>query len=404
MGTISTLTNLIFLSFIGKSSGDTGSLPFIHVEPDIELASRSADSTEDSLPDQLSPDAADKSAKKKFKYSKSEGDHPESDDDLSSTESEFTSSDELSSDDEAEDDDGDNKEEIGNERESKVFVPINIPNISTETVAERKKPLKGKGRRCRSESDKNLLMVDEKFTTISRDSSVSKFKPDGSWIKPVSESETDNNENIASEVQVTEESKVDDTGGLWMGVKPEKECKDITEGEKEESLVEYKAEEACDQMETESIDSTKAVEQKCSDPYERENIPWYPGMVKKQTKDIEKKYNSSVVKKRDSGEGSEEKPEEIPISENTQAVEKEIVTEETKNEGETEKVMSDDSESQSDKELIRDDKVVKLEVDRGSESPKLSQEMKKSVYEEEEIDLPEGIVRKTTMEIEERNR
>ncbi|XP_053376179.1 protein phosphatase Slingshot homolog 2-like isoform X3 [Mercenaria mercenaria] len=387
---------------MGKASSDPGELPFIHVEQDIELASRSADSTEDSLPDQLSPDAAGKSGKKNFRYSKSEGDQAESDDYISasSTESVYTSSDKMSSDDEAENDDDNDDKKIAGDRESKVFVPINIPDIHTDTVYERQKDVKVETRRCKLEGDKHVLGLDEKF---SREGSVSKFRPDGSWIKPESESETENNEIVESEIDAemqVEADRMDDGGGLWMDAKGNGSTEDKMEVSTEED---NKTEDVASENKHESSENMQTVHQSTTDPYVRENIPWNPGQVLKQKKDIEDKYGTSVSKvKRESLESSEEKSQEVKCSETPMETEKEITVEQTSQT--TEKDAKAVSHVKSKESSLQTDQSVKIEIDRGSESSKASPEMRKSVYEEEEIDLPEGIVRKTTMEIEERNK
>ena len=375
--------------FVGKSSSDPGESPFIHIEKDFEVASRSADSTEDSLPDQLSPETADKSGKKKFKYSKSEGDQAESGDYLSasSTESLYTSSDDLSSD--AEDVEGDKEKAADRERQG--FVPINIPDINTETVEERKNIVKVEGRRCKSEGDKNLLVLEE----FPREGSTSKFKPDGSWIKPASESESDLNSKDEDNIDVESElstDKTDDGGGLWMGAKPDNEIKD-------KNIVSTEEEQRHISDAQNKTDSEQTVEES-SDPYVRENIPWNPGKVQQQKKDIEDKYGTSVFKKRESVESTEEKTQIVKKTETSLENEGKVISEVT------DKEMKDNSKSVSDSEdcSTKNDQCEAVEIDQGADNEGVSVEMKKSVYEEEDIDLPEGIVRKTTMEIEERNR
>lgn len=375
---------------------------------DVEQDSRSADSMEDSLPDQLSPDSVDRLDKKKFKYSKSDNDKDDSDDDSSSgTDSDLTDSDELSSEYETEE----AEREKGNkgEMDSKVFVPISIPDVQLDIVEERKEPM-NVDRRCKSESDKDLLALtlDQNLTSFSREGSASIFKPDCSWIKPASESEMENNDTIVDEHEVDGDAKGDEGGGLWMGIKPAEEIKE----EKMEvgSVEDTKTEDcvgATIAAQDENVDKysevTETIDTNSAEPYVRENIPWNPGTVKKQKQDIEDKYGCSNVKQRESLDSNEGETQEVTISESTEETEKDTETKTAELDTDGEK-HSIDSINQSQEIGNQIDQSVTVEVDRGSESPKMSPELKKSVYEEEEIDLPEGIVRKTLMEIEERNR
>ncbi|XP_060602049.1 protein phosphatase Slingshot homolog 1-like isoform X2 [Ruditapes philippinarum] len=376
----------------GKASSDPGESPFINLEQDIELASRSADSTEDSLPDQLSPETADKTGNKKFKYSKSEGDQAESGDYLSasSTESEYTCSDDLSSDDE--DEEGGKEKEKATEIENRGFVPINIPDIHTESVQERKRLGKVEGRRCRSESDKNLLVLEE----MSREGSTSKFKPDGSWIKPASESESDLNNKVENDFDAESDvgtDKTDDGEGLWMGAKPKSEINEkieVSTAEEHEAITDTQNKTECELIICEDS----------SDPYVRENIPWNPGKVQQQKKDIEDKFGASVLKKRESVESTDDKTQIVKKSETALESESKAITEVG-----TERELKDYSKTMSagNSEECTSKLDQSVSVD-DVQNDKVSPEMKKSVYEEEEINLPEGLVRKTTMEIEERNR
>lgn len=374
----------------------------MHVEQD----SRSADSMEDSLPDQFSPDSAERLDKKKFKYSKSDKDKDDSDDDSSSdTDSDLTDSDELSSEYETEEAEKEKRNKA--EMESKVFVPISIPDVQLNIVEERKEPV-NVDRRCKSESDKDLLALtlNENLTSFSREGSASIFKPDCSWIKPASESEMENNDTIVDENEVDADVKGDEGGGLWMGVKPAEEIKEekIEIGSVEDTMTEDSVG-ATIAAQDESVDKysevTETVDTNSAEPYVRENIPWNPGMVKKQKQDIEDKYGRSNVKQRESLDSNEGETQEVPVSESTEETEKDIETKTAELESQREKHSIINQPQEIGDQI---DQLVSVAVDRGSESPNASPEMKKSVYEEEEIDLPEGIVRKTLIEIEERNR
>lgn len=380
--------------FPGNDPADGSDFPYLLTDHDIDMASRSADSTEDSLGDtNLSPETTEKHAYNKKKKAVVD----ESGDYLSSNSSDFTESDELSSDDEEEPD----------SKATRGFVPIQPPEVRVEDVDLRKNPVKAEARRlCKSESDKSSLSLDERVQGFSREGSVSKFKADGSWIKPVEEdidengdkkdtSDVQSSEAVFKEADQSNVASVDKDEGIWMTPSDDKDKNTETEKQDVGKVTEL--------FETEKVE--RGAEDKEDDQYSKENIPWNPGTVLKQKQDIER-FGSftgslgSVCKNGDAGEGTDTEIKK-PKPEHTQ---------EPKTIPEQQATVRDESGKQSESCDISD-QSGKAKVDSRSGSPSdtdgLTQAMKesrKSVYEEEEIDLPEGIVRKTMMEIEERNR
>ncbi|XP_052798733.1 protein phosphatase Slingshot homolog 1-like isoform X3 [Mya arenaria] len=375
---------------LGKDLAEGGDLPYLHTEHDIDIASRSADSTEDSHEDQLSPKSADDHGSKKFKYRKSDAEKMESGDlnDSSDTDSESTESEEFSfgEDFKCEDDvmvDDDEKDGASG------FKPIDLPDVLIDAVEERMKPRVVDSRRCKSEGDKGTLAVIENMDGgFSREGSVSKFRADGSWIKPPSKDDMidDNGEVIEFNEGVDEDTNdnvADRSEGIWIGDKSV---------DKEPEPNENKN---ADSMDMDERDMSQGDVRQ--DPYTKENISWEAGSVIKQKKDIETKYGSGTVtsvKKPDTSSPSIEisgEPEK-----NTQNLVKSSSNPEitVENESELFKLESHDLSGQS-------------EGSSGAVSQSESRddgEGRKSVYEVEEIDLPEGIVRKTRLEIEEKHR
>lgn len=373
----------------GRASLEGSELPYLHTEHDIEIASRSADSTEDSLGDSnLSPETVDKHA-----YHKSQRGKNESGDFLDSDSSDLTDSEDLSSEDM--DDDLDFKSEKG-------FVPIQIPEVQVENVDLRKKSLKEKGvkRQCKSESDKSSLSVEEKAQAFSREGSLSRYRADGSWIKPLEdedEKDEENSDKLTAGTVTDDVAKegVDKEEGLWMNIES-----DADTGGK---LEKHDVDEITVQTDTER--SEKDIDNKSEDHYSRENIPWNPGTVLKQKQDIER-YGSfsgslgAAGRNTDPDETCELdltqiKPEDC--QEVIKTPEQPVITLESSNQS-----GSCDISDQSGKGMTETSQSEVSSEDL--EGVAVLRESRKSVYEEEEIDLPEGIVRKTKMEIEERNR
>lgn len=373
----------------GRASLEGSELPYLHTEHDIEIASRSADSTEDSLGDSnLSPETVDKHA-----YHKSQRGKNESGDFLDSDSSDLTDSEDLSSEDM--DDDLDFKSEKG-------FVPIQIPEVQVENVDLRKKSLKEKGmkRQCKSESDKSSLSVEEKAQAFSREGSLSRYRADGSWIKPLEdedEKDEENSDKLTAGTVTDDVAKegVDKEEGLWMNIES-----DADTGGK---LEKHDVDEITVQTDTEK--SEKDIDNKSEDHYSRENIPWNPGTVLKQKQDIER-YGSfsgslgAAGRNTDPDETCELdlmqiKPEDC--QEVIKTPEQPVITLESSNQS-----GSCDISDQSGKGMTETSQSEVSSEDL--EGVAVLRESRKSVYEEEEIDLPEGIVRKTKMEIEERNR
>lgn len=368
----------------GKGPLEGSELPYLHTEHDIEIASRSADSTEDSLGDSnLSPETVDKHA-----YHKSQRDKNESGDFLDSDSSDLTDSEELSSEDI--DDDLDFKNEKG-------FLPIQIPEVQVENVDIRKKSLieKGVKRQCKSESDKSSLSVEEKAQAFSREGSLSRYRADGSWIKPLEDEDDKDEENSDNHTAGTVSDDVAKEEGLWMNIE--------SDADKGSKLEKHDVDDVTVQTDTER--SEKDIDNKSEDHYSRENIPWNPGTVLKQKQDIER-YGSFSGSLGAAGRNTD--PDETCDSDLQQTKPEDcqevsetplqpVITLESSNQSgscdisdQSGKGMADTSQSEVSSEDLEGVAVLR--------------ESRKSVYEEEEIDLPEGIVRKTKMEIEERNR
>ena len=358
------------------------------------MASRSADSTEDSLGESnLSPETTEKHAYQKGHKSKNEsGDY------LSSDSSEFTDSDELSSDVEGD----------GESRANRGFVPIQIPDVQVDDAdaAVRKKPIKTEARRMvKSESDRSLLSVEERQAGCSREGSVSKFRADGSWIKPPDEGEEEG--GVESDMQASgtvsdesgvksKEASVEKEEGLWMDIGTEAEQmadSETLESDKEGVAVE--------------IDT--GVDEGTGDPYLKENIPWNPGTVLKQKEDIER-YGSFSGSLPSAGKNTESVDSgDVDVTKSIPDDSQEGSSDMAAQQQPVIRIESGNQTSESCDTSDQSGKAISETGQSGSSSDNesgepASRESRKSVYEEEEIDLPEGIVRKTKMEIEERNR
>lgn len=133
--------------------------------------------------------------------------------------------------------------------------------------------------------------------------------------------------------------------------------------------------------------------------YLKENIPWSAGTVKKTKEDIESKAKSV-----DSDSGS--RPESV--SECRQR------TDSTSNQKEDvdrkiEEVLTDETKSENwmqaiDGATVTETNVDKIHNEKSSNEIKNRKQRPTSVYDVEDIHLPPGIVRRTTQEIEEKNR
>ncbi|KAL4223563.1 Protein phosphatase Slingshot 2 [Mactra antiquata] len=440
---------------LGGDGSHSNQESFIRAEQDIELASRSADSTEESLPDQLSPESAQHSEKSKFKYKsgkhkKQSTDNLVSDSESSETDSMTTDSDDVSTEDEETKEalDGANKESIKKETENKGFVPIDIPELRIDSGSDSKHVVKVEGRRCKSEGDSTLLSADDSRSPFSREGSMTKYKPDGSWIKltPDESDKSDTNEDdgdIAKDDKPSDVDKenMDDSkdidDGIVINITAENTNDDVGDSGVKVAVsnaTETDANDESDHEKKDTVDTKGATEM-----YEKESIPWHPGMVKKQTKDIESKYGSGhspTDKKRESTDVKLEPSDKKTVSDDVKSESDESKIESTGSEVCHNKTSEDTPhanlnidcahdtvENVIEKEATSENQPESHDISNQSEdsicnsaenttaddintagSSPVSSEMKKSVYEEEEIDLPEGIVRKTTMEIEERNR
>ncbi|XP_052272354.1 uncharacterized protein LOC127872888 isoform X3 [Dreissena polymorpha] len=344
--------------------------PFLHTENDIEIASRSADSTEDSL-DQLSPEGIQSADK--FKQFTSDKDKGDSSDGMSSDSFNETDSENLSFD-EGEDLEGGNSSYIGADGRPELFIPIN-PAIRVET-----RQMKGNNRRCKSEGDKALLNLPENASAFSREGSVLKFKPDGSWIKPPSEDNMVNNEDIGDgneKILGTVEKEpipdADTIEGLWMD---------------DSHIPKWDVSENKPDMESVGLQQARQVDLKVEgtlpSPYSKENISWYQGTVLKQKQDIEEKY----------GAAGKEVALKEKTNENTQeSVNTAVCALEVK-----------DDEKKVEKDIIGDQSHRNEATEVCKIAGNTEIETRMSVYEAEDIEFPEGIVRKTKLEIEEKHR
>ena len=379
-----------FFFFSGKDASDFGNSPFVHTEPDIELSSRSADSTEESLPDERSPQPTDGSETGAtggaFLYPRGKKAKSSSGDYLETDSSDNTNSEEMS------DSDLDEKNS---------FRPIDVPAIDIQDSARRKHGQKtdmrkADPRRSKSESDKSTLTVDNKISGFSREGSVSKFRPDESWIKLA---QSDEEEQTAEPMDTGQgqESRTDDDG-LWMvdrkQVSEKTEIVDDAQGSVEEIKVKEKTKDnvETENMETElSMDLNKAsvvidpsvdrsnVESGIQEQCAKESIPWNPGIVKKQKQDSVKESEAGSV-----------------------SVDQEVMAESQKDTPHTEAndcgvVINVEKEMEVDQS---DD--AKTDISEASTTEKTKMRSRPSVYDLEEIELPEDFVKKTTQEIEDR--
>ena len=425
-------------SFTGKDAGEFGDYPFVHSEPDIELSSRSADSTEESLPDERSPQPADGSENgatggaflypRKKKAKSASGDFMETDS-SDDTESEGISD---------SDDDDDNKE---------GFRPIDVPKIDIQGVSKRKGAKKVgvkkvEARRSKSESDKSSLHVDNKLSGISREGSVSKFKPDESWIK-LHQSDEEEQAGEPMDTGQDEETgstvKQDEDEGLWMGdIK-----KDIGVTDKggggdnmadQADLKEKKSVASTEKMQTnvtkdlsmnvgtsaitdgnaETSADKKSVESRAQEEQTKDSIPWSPGKVQRQKQDFENKAFSH--KKTDSVGAtdlqilfqSENVKDSVSVSISSVDQEAKKETQKATLGAENNTMTSDtvpksDTVSRSESEMEVDQpKDAKTDISEESATQTTKMRSRLSVYDLEEIDLPEDFVKKTTQQIEDR--
>ena len=414
---------------VGKDLPESSDLPILHTEQDIEIGSRSADSTEESLPDQLSPNVTDDlGAVKKKRCPRLDSKAVESGDFLSSYSSESTDSDSLSSDTEVTDD--------------KVFLPIDIPAVSVFDRQDENKFARPKEQRAKSESDKSKLGVEGSVQSLSRESSVSKFKPDGSWIKPdLPEKENERaDDDPGLEMQIdTQEGALETikTNTIDMVELPVEsdntaDIQNISEentAEKDEISLnktvgieienDNKETEIADVQQKDTVLGANLIPSedfKVLEPYLKENIPWNVGTVRKQTEDLEEKYGSVAQRKSESVKETELSDKTEDDCKAKTDVTAEEVVETTADDNTTQTAESPEVEVAP--EMKAEAIAIDKDTDKGQisvESPKFervdkdqrtaeSPKSKRTVYDLEEIDLPEGIVKKTMMEIEERNR
>lgn len=339
-------------------------------EPDIELSSRSADSTEESLPDERSPQPADESVEgatgDAFLYPRKK-EKPSSGDYLETDFSDETDTEEIS--------DSDEHDKGG-------FRPIDVPKIDIQGGGKgkvrRKHDIKRvEPRRSKSESDKHCLTVEHKVSGISREGSVSKFRPDESWIKLVMSDEEEQKVEEPNDTNQGQEMTLEGTGvkqeedeGLWMG----------------------------------EIKSSSVVEGKNS----KEGVALSSGLVQKQIQGYQGKQTTSQHAKAASLGATDlqilfQSDSVKKGSETACASADQSIKVDTQN-------MSSNADTKICDTLIKTDSEMevdqsgdaKSDISEASSSQKTKMRSRLSVYDLEEIDLPEDYVRKTKQQIEDR--
>ena len=404
----------MLLFFLGKDSGDFGNYSFVHTEPDIEMSSRSADSTEESLPDERSPQPAEGGEKGAtggaFIYPKGKKSKSSSGDYLETDSSDNTDSEVLT------DSDLD---------EANSFRPIDVPAIDIQGVAVEKsrhkrnhKKVKVDARRSKSESDKSSLTVETKITGMSREGSMSKFRPDESWIKLAQSDE----EGQTAEVMDTGQ---DQDEGLWMGEREKTSEKSEMISDDQNTVEQSKAKEQehggaeTETMETDVSESGRtsamvdtsvnrgSVETGDQGQDTKENLPLKTGVVKKQKQGLEELLkNTSTHKKTDSVGATDLQmlfqSDNVRDSEPSKvSVDQEANTQ--KPDGTTETDSCDIAiKVDSDMEVDQSNNNGEPDSSEATDGDPTKMRSRPSVYDLEEIELPEDYVKKTTQEIEER--
>ncbi|KAJ8312496.1 hypothetical protein KUTeg_009869 [Tegillarca granosa] len=322
-----------------KRSDEDGNHNTCPLEPDFEISSRSADSTEELLPDNLSPTPDTASGMLKTA--------------------------------------------------SGVYY-FKDPIISKEKTDSDESGEEG----VDSGTDKNFLSlnVGKESTCSIEVPSLPKIKPDRSWIRESSTDDLDPGggmENI-------DQSKMDSVEGA--------EAVDSSE----EGMIYFKAHSAEVDDKSKLSDSVFLHDATVSesttddsppgiDHYIKENIPWNPGKVKKQKEDLEGKMKDSKSESIDSSDGVIILVDGVPFVDQTSAEKlankQEVVkSHDQKNGDETDQILKE----------IKTEKIFLGESSTGEQDPPLRRPA--SVYEMEDIQLPEGIVKRTTQEIEDRNK
>ena len=424
----------VFCQLSGKDPEDFSDYQHIfNTEQDIELSSRSADSTEESLPDERSPQPADESAQGAtggaFLYSRKKKDKSSSGDYLETDSSDDTDSEELT------DEDEDN---------NNAFRPIDVPKIDIQKTGKskgrRKHDVKKvEARRCKSESDKHTLSVDNKVSGMSREGSVSKFKADESWIKlHQSDEELEQQTHEPMDTEQDGESHAenkDEEEGLWMGeIKAVSDESDKKHSAQTSSVAENvddtkisagrdslesdlgnekdmtNTKSAINDKEQEIVGDQNIVSSEVDEPLRetsaKESIHVASGLVQKQKQDFEVKLKSAGHTKTASLGSTD-----LQIL---------CQSEKVRKDSETAIVSSVDQEMKMDTSSNADMKTGDIEVraesameveqpdddaksdvsEESTQKPKIRSRL--SVYDLEEIDLPEDYVKRTKQQIENR--
>jgi len=236
---------------------------------------------------------------------------------------------------------------------------------------------------CISAAAKKNLTPVEDTSDQPMSSSFLKYKADSSWIKEATEmdatSQSDSQQDDAEKslnkhVNIMSAEVVDgDSPSIDVQNTEASDSNEMPPG-------------GADNCEEMVVTPTDKVEVGVAQHYMKENIPWNLGIVKKQTQDIEEK-----AKETKSSVTSGDESSQVVI------LGGELLTESSDSLHDSESNV-DTIYSQvgvSDKES-KDVEMKIAEVDE--------QKRPTSVYDMEDIPLPVGIVRKTTKEIEERNK
>ena len=423
-----------FFPFAGKDPEEFGDYQHIfNTEQDIELSSRSADSTEESFPDERSPQPVDESTQGAtggaFLYPRKKKDKSSSGDYLETDSSDDTESEEIS---DSDDEDNNN-----------AFRPIEVPKIDIQKTGKskgrRKHDVKKvEARRCKSESDKHMLTVDNKGSGMSRDGSVSKFKPDESWIK-LHQSDEELEQQVPEPMDVDQDREsiagVKQDEGLWMGeikgasdegdkndnkqgpavagnVDDTKKCSesDSLQGDTSIGKDMKDAKSAITDKEQEILVDKKRTRSEGEEPVKvpsaKESIPVASGLVQKQKQDFEGKFKSAGHTKTASL-GSTDlqilcKSEKVRKDSETASVTS--VEQETKMDTSIVDMKTGESKDIRTESAMEVDPTVddaKSDISEDStQKPKMRSRL--SVYDLEEIDLPEDYVKRTKQQIENR--
>ena len=340
-------------------------------------------------------------------------------------------------------DDTNSEELTDSDEDNNGFRPIDVPKIDVQGTGKskvRRRPnvKKVEARRCKSESDKHTLTVDSKVSGISREGSASKFKPDESWIKL---HQSDEEENPTSEPMDTGQEQENTTEGtlgvrqeedegLWMGeIKSESEVSE-KQGDSQKSVVGNVSETKVNVADGDlskafrSKDKTSAIADKGQETIDDKNIacsrvdecmketsakgsiPVTSGLVQKQKQGYEGKLKSASGHTKSASLGATD----LQILYQSDNVRKDS---ETASLSSVDQEMKTDISSNADLKTgdveIRTESAMEVDKpddaksdisEESTQKPKMRSRL--SVYDLEEIDLPEDFVKRTKQQIEDR--